>query len=166
MIYEITQSLENDHHILEKLFKDALTTDDDQTRVALFHAIDFELLAHSEAEESILYPRLRREAAFRELAVHSEQEHQEIKQMLSQLRIKGSDEPNWKEEIAVLYDRVRHHMRQEEERIFPRMREVFTEAERTDLGHAVIGAREQVRRIGVSDRIARSPAPQTASMSR
>ncbi len=157
---ELIGCLEGDHRALESLMKQALATDETVTRVALFHAIDSELLSHAEAEEAIFYPRLRREPSLRNLALALEGRQMEIKQQLAKLRGADQEAFDWKTALAELCNQVRKQIVEKEQEAFPRMREMLSEEERREMGEAMRDIKGQTRRVGVADRI---PHPESAT---
>lgn len=156
---ELIGCLQDDHRALESLMTQALATDETVTRVALFHAIDSELLSHAEAEEAIFYPRLRREPSLRNLALGLEGRQMEIKQQLAKLRTSDQDGFDWKTALAELCNQIRRQIVEKEQEAFARMRETLSEEERREMGEAMRDRKNQTRRMGVADRIPHSESP-------
>lgn len=149
---EVTAYLEKDHRTVEQLFADILDSNDATRRKALFHAVDGELSIHAEGEEAILYPRARREEALQDLTAHSEDEHQEIKDKLTALRETDVEDRQWMTLLRDLKACVSHHVEEEEKELFPKMRELWSESERKELGAALIEAKEKVYRLAAAER--------------
>ncbi len=146
---EVTAYLEKDHRTVETLFDDILDSNDATRKRALFHAVDGELSIHTEAEEAILYPRARREPELKGLVEHAEDEHQSIKDKIALLRETDLEDREWNVLLRNLRDCVNHHVEEEEKELFPKMRELWSEAERKEIGEALIEAKERTFRLSV-----------------
>jgi hemerythrin superfamily protein len=129
--YEI---LKKEHEAVEALLDQLMKPEDDQTRrrQMLLTQIAHSLNKHAVTEENVIYPALRRtdEDAALELGT----EHLDIKSLISKLQYDiPKDDPRWKETARELRDLVTSHARDEEERIFPPMRERLTDEENAAL---------------------------------
>ena len=105
--------LSNDHRAVEDLFARFDSSDFDRG-VTIRRLID-EMTLHAEIEEEVLYPTIRRNVeGGRQLAKQAEQEHQQVKEMLTQLE--GMD-PNSQEAEALIQElqqNMQEHMQEEE----------------------------------------------------
>ena len=124
----------DDHRRFEALLRDLrdATSDRDAVRKAL-SALH---VAHAEAEESKVYPTLRRKGAVSEHdAEHGEEEHAEgheaLLKVLEAETLEGEDFDELVEELATA---VNHHLTEEELTILNPAREEVGEQVRTDLG--------------------------------
>ena len=124
-----------DHRRVEQLFveyEQALESDE-QTRIV--HDVVHELAVHGEVEELLFYPRVREKAPegdrLAEEAVH---EHVEMKKTLNDLDSMTAEDDGFSERMHELMEEVRHHVGEEENDIFPAIREALTTEELEDLG--------------------------------
>lgn len=113
--------LKLEHAAVNTLFEQLLQTDDTQTkkRTALLLAIKQGLTKHALQEEDVVYPALREagiEADTKELYA----EHADIKTYLHELEIKPKDDPSWLERVRAFHTLIQHHVRDEEDEIYPR----------------------------------------------
>jgi hemerythrin superfamily protein len=148
----------DDHRRFEALLRDLRdsTSDRDAVRKALaaLH------VAHAEAEEKHVYPKLRRKDAITEHeAEHGEEEHAEGHEaMLAVLELKGTDTQAFDDAVEELAKVLNHHLTEEELTILNPAREEVGEQVRADLGTAFAternaqldadcGAIDNVRRI-------------------
>ena len=125
-----------DHRRFETLMRQLRdsTSDRDAVRQALaaLH------VAHAEAEEQHVYPKLRRKDAITEHeAEHGEEEHAEGHEaMLKVLELKGTDTQAFDDAVEELATVVNHHLTEEELTILNPAREEVSEKVRAELGEA------------------------------
>ncbi|HXV92043.1 MAG TPA: hemerythrin domain-containing protein [Pseudonocardia sp.] len=92
----------------------------DERARAVDHLTD-RALRHAFAEETVLFPAVRRLVPHRadELTGHIEGEHQEINQLLQRLRAMRPDDPGYDESARRAIALVRDDARNEEDRLLP-----------------------------------------------
>ena len=102
------------------------------------HAFATLHVAHAEAEEKYVYPKLRRKDAITEHeAEHGEEEHAEGHEaLLAVLELKGTDTQAFDDAVEELAKAVNHHLTEEELTILNPAREEVGERVRADLGEA------------------------------
>jgi len=93
-------------------------------RAFLFLAFKRTLAKHALAEEDVAYPVLYADAGRREAAEKLYREHAEMKIHLFALQQNLRDEEGWKTHVRALRDEIAQHARQEEDEIFPQLREL------------------------------------------
>src|ERR671921_818363 len=133
----------DDHRRFEALLRDLrdATSDRDAVRKALaaLH------VAHAEAEEQHVYPKLRRKEAITEHeAEHGEEEHAEGHEaMLKVLELKGTDTQAFDDAVEELATALNHHLTEEELTILNPAREEVGEQARAELGLEFARARNE-----------------------
>jgi hemerythrin superfamily protein len=120
---------------LEALMQTPSSTDDDR-RKDLVDQITIELVRHSVAEEVAVYPKVK-EKVSEEEAERAKREHAEAEETMKRLESLDSNDAAFEEQIRRLMSEIRQHVAEEEGEMFPRMREVLTPEELTDLGKRV-----------------------------
>lgn len=134
-----------DHRHVEALFVEyeRATTPEEQTRIV--HDVIHELAVHGEVEELLFYPRVKEKAPegdrLAEDAVH---EHVEMKKTLNDLDSMSAEDDGFDMRMRELMQEVRHHVGDEENEIFPRIRQVMTEEDLQDLGKRLQQAKSMV----------------------
>jgi len=99
---------------------------------------------HAFAEESVLWPVLRRTVPEGEkLTLQIEQEHQEVNELVTALEGMSADDPERTAILARLTAVLREDVRDEEDQLLPRLQQLATRAELRRLGLAW----ELVRRV-------------------
>src|SRR5262245_60946906 len=105
--------LKQDHRTVEKLFTEYNSAEEDlDRREELFQGLERELLTHGDAEEQIFYPALKNDAP--ELVEQSLSDHQQVKQLLSEMLEYEVDDQEFEWRINKLMERVQAHVQQEE----------------------------------------------------
>lgn len=125
-----------DHRRFEALMRQLRDSSSD--RDAVRHALAALHVAHAEAEEKHVYPKLRRKDAITEHeAEHGEEEHAEGHEaMLKVLELKGTDTQAFDDAVEELATALNHHLTEEELTILNPAREEVGEQLRAELGEA------------------------------
>lgn len=119
-----------DHAKVNTLFAEVQATDDAQKLQEYFGQIYKDLSAHSEAEEQVVYPAVR---SYYPNTQDLYQEQAEMKQMLEQIRSLNPSAPNFKENISRLMSAVMHHVQQEENEMFAKIRDNFSDEQQKQM---------------------------------
>src|ERR1700712_2122704 len=91
--------------------------------------------SHAFAEEAVLWPALRRHLPDGEqLTVEVEREHQEINELISAVERSNRSDPGRDELIARAVTLLEQDVREEEDELFPRLRDVLDDGELKRLG--------------------------------
>ena len=97
--------------------------------------IDRLVFSHAFAEETVLWPVLRRVLPDGDaLTLQVEKEHQEVNEVVSALEADGPDDPRRPARLARLVEVLREDVRDEEDVLFPRLQEAVTAEELRRLG--------------------------------
>src|SRR5919205_2392997 len=136
---DVIEVLEHDHREVEEMFAEleslrgASTDEARARRKDLADQVTIELVRHSVAEEVLVYPEVD-EKVSREEADHAREEHAEAEETLKRLEKLDADDPGFDDELATLMKEIRHHIADEEERMFAAMRRVLEPEELRRLG--------------------------------
>ena len=123
--------LKQDHKKVEKIFADMHKKD---ARAKLFPELDRELSVHAEIEEKIFYPATKEAEPTRDLVLESIEEHKQIKMVLADLEQADKSTDVWAAALKVLKEDVMHHVGEEEDELFPKVRKVLSKQQLEDLG--------------------------------
>jgi hemerythrin superfamily protein len=142
---DVVELILDDHRRFEALLRDLRDSSSD--RDAVRHAFATLHTAHALAEESHVYPRLRRRRAVTaHEAEHAEEEHAEGHEaLLAVLELKGTDTQAFDDAVEELAKVVNHHVTEEELTILNPARDEVSERERSELGQTF--ATERNRQI-------------------
>lgn len=124
-----TEMLMQDHRRVQKLFKDfdKIDRDDEEAVRELVETACLELQIHSMLEEEIFYPAVRAHGGTPEvesLLNEAEVEHESADELTAKLHELEPDDPMYCAYFAVLAEYVKHHVKEEEQRLFPRVEEM------------------------------------------
>ena len=136
--------LMEDHDYVKKAFR-AFEKMDEEDQPALVKQVCAALKVHTKIEEEIFYPAVRRAIKDEDLMNEAEVEHDSAKSLIKQLeRMKPSD-PKFAATFTVLGEYVNHHVKEEEEEMFPKVR-------RARVNLKALGARLMGRKIRLAAR--------------
>ncbi|MFC4854502.1 hemerythrin domain-containing protein [Actinophytocola glycyrrhizae] len=132
-----------DHRLFEDLLRALRDAGADRDEVR--HALAAVLVAHAEAEEKYVYPKLRkRRAVGKEEAEHSEEEHAEAHEaLLKVLELKGTDTKAFADAVEELSGTVNHHLAEEELTILNPARDEVGPQVRAELGREFLAERNR-----------------------
>jgi hemerythrin superfamily protein len=123
--------LKEDHKKVEKIFA---AMEKNENRQKMFPELDRELSVHAEIEERIFYPATREAEPTRDLVLESIEEHKQIKMVLADLEQTDMTTDVWGAALKVLEEDVMHHVGEEEDELFPKVRKVLSKQQLEDLG--------------------------------
>jgi hemerythrin superfamily protein len=120
--------LKRDHQEVDKMFhqfeeiKDGAGDDEKENLVT---QICDALTVHAQIEEQIFYPAARRALGVPEgtdLLDEAAVEHQTLKDIIGRLEAAPTDDPLYDAGVKVLSEYVKHHVKEEENELFPKVR--------------------------------------------
>jgi hemerythrin superfamily protein len=128
--------LVRDHKEVEQLFRqfEKLTDRAQKSKQKIVAKIIRELAVHAAIEEMLFYPAVRTAAlnansrTLKEAAdtiLESLEEHHVVKWTLSELEKMKPEEERFDAKVQVLMESVRHHVEEEQEELFPKVRKLF-----------------------------------------
>lgn len=133
----IFQALRGDHEvqrgIVDRLAK---TQGDSLERRRLYAELKTELSAYAAAEERCFYVPLFGHDLTLGKARHSVAEHHELDELVEALDVLDFGSSGWLNQAHSLFERIEHHLREEEREVFQRAGKALGEAEVQQLGEA------------------------------
>ena len=137
--------LKDDHKTVEQLFK-RFEKAGDRAHVEKGDIVDriIETLSmHAAIEEQLFYPSARTTVADTEdIVLESLEEHHIVKWVLSELDSMSPEDERFDAKVTVLIENVRHHVQEEEQELFPMVRNALGRNSLGDLGKAMAAARK------------------------
>ncbi len=117
--------LTEDHEEMKGLFAefDAIAGDDSnlEEKAVLVQQICRELIVHMAIEEEIFYPAARSTIDDDDLLDEAIVEHSSAKDLIEQLEAMNPDEDQYDAKVKVLKEYIEHHVKEEEEDMFPKI---------------------------------------------
>ncbi|MBJ6612771.1 hemerythrin domain-containing protein [Streptomyces griseoincarnatus] len=145
---DVVELILQDHRRMEDLFRRMRSVEDD--RGAALREFSDLLIAHALAEESKVYPALKRYKNIEDDEVeHGEEEHDEGNEaLLALLEVEKIGGDEWDEKLEELVEAVTHHADEEERTILNGARENVAMDRREELGKAFWEERERQLKSG------------------
>jgi hemerythrin superfamily protein len=136
--------LKDDHRAVEKLFKRFEKAGDRAytEKRAVADGIIEELAKHAAVEEQLFYPVVRATVpGTDEVTLESLEEHHVAKWLLSEIDGMDPRDERFGAKVTVLIENVRHHVKEEEQEFFPKVRDELGRNALNDLGDAMAAAK-------------------------
>lgn len=147
--------LRSDHDKVRGLFDQfrSASNDDDATRMdELCQEIFHELEVHTSIEEEIFYPAIKNVGGEEliEQTDESQEEHHVVDVLMGEIRELDPGEAAFEAKMKVLMENVEHHAQEEEEEMFPRVRELMSDHELQTMGSDLNEAKTRHQMTGAS----------------
>jgi len=118
--------LEKDHDEVDALFKQYESEKEDMKpaqKQSLARQICDMLTVHATIEEEIFYPAVRNlDQEVKDLVAEAAVEHQSLKDIIGRLESAPPSDPLYDAGVKVLAEYVKHHVKEEENELFPKVR--------------------------------------------
>jgi hemerythrin superfamily protein len=124
--------LKTDHRKVDKIFSEL--EKGNGNREKLFNELATELTVHAEIEEKLFYPAVKDAEPTHDLVLESFEEHKQMKMVLGDLETADKKTEHWMAGLKVLMEDVQHHVGEEENDLFPKVKKVLSSKELEDLG--------------------------------
>lgn len=137
--------LKQDHNNVDELFTrfEQLGDGEAAEKRAVVEKIIEHLSIHASIEEQVFYPAVQDASAEAEdTLLEALEEHHVAKLTLSELEKMGPDDKRFDAKVRVLIESVRHHIEEEENELFPKVREAMTNEQLMDLGELLDKTKE------------------------
>lgn len=115
--------LRADHKLVDDLFKEYEKTRSNVRKKQLVAIICKELSVHAQIEEEIFYPAFKEALKDKELIPEATVEHATLKDLIAQVEGVEPDGEMFDAKIKVMSEYVKHHVKEEQNEIFPKAKE-------------------------------------------
>lgn len=119
----ILDVLREEHEMVDELFQAIKGAQDEGEKNALVNKLVDALSKHTRAEEQAVYSTMQDS----DLLSHATEEHREADSMLRKLDGIAPDNPNFDSYLGALEESVKHHVEEEETKVFDHLREIHDE---------------------------------------
>ena len=139
--------LKEDHRLVEKFFQQIENTTRSKYP-AILSKIKDSLDTHAHIEEKIFYPRLKNDGKKDLVDIVREglEEHKQIKMFLRETALLNSKNDQYEAKIKVLIEDTRHHVKEEENEMFPMVRDQFSSEALEKLGDRMQAEKEKYQK--------------------
>jgi len=138
--------LEADHREVEKMFKEfeKKKEKDRDAAIELVGRICTELTVHAQIEEEIFYPTMREWGGDKmaDLLDEAEGEHASAKDLIEQISSMSPDDELYDAKVTVLGEYVKHHVKEEEDEMFPKAKKAGVDME--ELGRLLAERKQEL----------------------
>ncbi|MEU5527629.1 hemerythrin domain-containing protein [Micromonospora chersina] len=141
---DVVDVLMTDHREVEAIFVELESRQGTpEHRRQLADVVIAELVRHSVAEEAYVYPAARKALPDGDqLAEHEISEHADAERTMKELESLDPSEPRFDELLTKLTATIRHHVQEEENDLFPRLRAACAREELVELAGKVEAAKK------------------------
>jgi len=129
---EATALLRADHKAVNDLFNEYEKSRSNVRKKQIVNMICKELTVHAQIEEEIFYPAVKAALKDKELVPEATVEHATLKELIAQVEGKEPDGEMFDAKIKVLSEYVKHHVKEEQNEMFPKAKE--SKLDLTELG--------------------------------
>jgi hemerythrin superfamily protein len=141
----VIQLLENDHREVGELFRRVNLSQKDDTVEDLTKQIVHELSVHAAVEEQFVYPLIRAKLDNGSgMADEAIEEHQQAKRLLADLEKVDAGSSEHGTAMQELMETIRHHVEEEEGKVFPQLRAAVDDSTMDKLGSVIEEAKKVV----------------------
>ena len=141
------QLLRSDHDTVRELFQQFQSAQEsgNTSRMAELQTTIFsELEVHTAIEEEVFYPAARDVGGEAEsLVFEGVEEHHVVDVLMEEIRGLDPSDEAWTAKMTVLIENVEHHAEEEEEELFPKLREAFGEDRIQQMGEELQAAKQR-----------------------
>jgi hemerythrin superfamily protein len=139
---DVLTLLEEDHDEVKKLFERIEEAEGSRAR-EIWNQISTSLTLHEELEETHFYPKLKEEEVARDIVLESYQEHHVLDVLIEEINALEPTDEAWEPKIKVLQENVEHHIEEEQDALFPKVRKIWNADRRTEIGQAMLDMKDQ-----------------------
>ena len=135
--------LERQHREVEELFAKLENADRNERKQKLFTQIADKLAVHASIEEEAFYPAVKARHT-EDILLESLEEHLGIKRVLADLIDLDASDETFDAKTKVLQEQVEHHVGEEEDDLFPKVKKIFDEETLVAIAHQMALLQEEL----------------------
>jgi hemerythrin superfamily protein len=137
--------LKEDHKKVKGIFEEFEKAKSDDKKHQLVEEALKELEIHTVIEEEIFYPKVREALGEdgEDILNESEEEHRVAKTLVEDLKENHESDEHYEAKFIVLAENVRHHIKEEEEELFPDVRDA--EIDLKEIGEELMARKEELK---------------------
>ena len=123
------EMLKSDHQKVKSLFAQFEKAKDTRSKRKIVKEAISELKVHATIEEEIFYPPVRKEIDDAKMMNEANEEHHVAKLLIAELDAMKGSEDQYEAKFIVLAENVRHHIKEEEKEMFPKVKKAKIDLE-------------------------------------
>lgn len=139
--------LEEQHREVEDLFEQIEDAEGTAEKRELFAQLADNLAVHATIEERHFYPAVKAKDT-EEILLESVEEHLAVKRLIADLLADDIDDDTFEAKVKVLKEQVEHHVEEEEDQLFPKVRKLFDEDALEAIGQEMTATQQELLQQG------------------
>jgi len=139
--------LEQDHELVKDLFDQFEDTESTKEKAKIARKAIEELKIHDAIEEEIFYPQVRPVIEEEDIMNEADEEHHMVRISIAELDAMGDGDERFEAKFTVLSEMVRHHIKEEESDMLPKVEKSDIDLEA--LGEEMATRKEELKKQGV-----------------
>lgn len=139
--------LKDDHDKVQDIFEQFEESENRAEKKKLVAKALEELKIHATIEEEIFYPAVRAKMDDKDLMNEANEEHHVAKLLVAELDNMKGNEEHYDAKFIVLAENIRHHIREEEGEMFPKVRALGLDLEA--IGRKMLARKAELKKNGV-----------------
>jgi hemerythrin superfamily protein len=151
MDMDAIELLEKDHTTIRTLFSDIQSTQDSQELEENFKKLAKLLTLHARSEELVLYPQSITCSGTEDLIEHGRKDHSRGDEMILEINSLAADRPEFKQKVSELQEFMENHLIEEENELFPKVRECLSPEERQELASQLTETKSELAKKVVDE---------------
>ena len=128
--------LKQDHRKVSELFDKVEATESEKEHERLFEQIRTELETHTHIEETVLYPAFQKHEELKDIVLEAYEEHKQVKTLIREIGRLSDGSERFDAKLKVMGENVEHHVEEEENEMFPKVKQLFSGEELEQLGRS------------------------------
>ena len=125
--------LEQQHDEAKALFKQIEKASDARAG-QLWTKLKDALTLHEAIEEKHLYPPLKEEKLTEDIVLEAYEEHHVMDVLIEEISALNPSDETWHPKVKVLQENTEHHIEEEQDELFPKVRKVWDVKKREEIG--------------------------------
>jgi iron-sulfur cluster repair protein YtfE (RIC family) len=159
---QATQLLSKQHRKVEAIF--GKLEKEPPNAEELVEALANDLAGHMTIEQEIFYPAIQE--VDRDLVLESYEEHALAEVALKRLMAVDPENESWKARVVALKELIEHHVKEEEDELFPQVEKALGEERSSELGRQMKKRFEEVVAAGFESAVPRGYAKTSSDVSK
>ena len=137
--------LKKQHREVEALFKELQKAKSAGPRRKIFEKVADALAVHATIEERHFYPAVKKKQT-QDMLLEAVEEHLEVKRVIADLLDLEANDPVFMAKVTVLMEDVQHHVKEEREELFPKVRKIFDADQLEALGQEMTSTMAELQK--------------------
>jgi hemerythrin superfamily protein len=135
--------LESQHREVEELFEQIEDAEDSETCEQIFIQLADKLATHAKIEETHFYPAVKANRT-EDILLEALEEHLSMKRVLADLLAMDIEDETFDAKVKVLQELVEHHVEEEENELFPKVKKLFSEDELVAIAQEMMALQAEI----------------------